>query len=561
MPANQWQMDTDVVRLSTASPESVDDGRRQFHEWIAKHIVRHVAARRPAETTKCLPSEQIRSRPRLLGELLNLPHAGEDRVIAIIDFSLNHYEELSENILRSIALCAADFARDSNRVCVIMLPQLPHHSHSAFWKPLVEVPVSGGTVLVYNNEGKVKSHGRPRARSDLGQVYERKQQELIGTRQERFDDKIIRRMGHFEISKAHCSRYFFDGTRGVHELSYLLPEKINQLVPRTSMARTELIVPDNVDLWMGDAVTIACGRLKIRQMKWPTVANGAVPPPNEHSRYLVALDFVSSVARYRTIVDEMRSAGYKLHDFAVAAFLAMDYADEDDLPRLFPITRVSVDRVPRRECIQCELGLPFTEKYRDELLGLRSYDAWDLLSHVQWSEETYGPPEHLRRKMQPDFVQLFKEFGDYLAYKLEMVLRYVVQGISVAAVCPDEPAIEAIINRMQPWADYRIVAVRIPRAVLDHADQAGPADILENGKLTEWSHQLTHLADRNANVVLLDESNGSNRTARQMIKILAAFGIRPRAYTPIFNFVPNELLDGIRVVALYDIPSPRKVDS
>jgi hypothetical protein len=559
MSARPWHLEADVLRLGTASTETVADGRRKFHEWIAKRLMSRVIPRRPAETTTCPPAEQIRRSPRLLGELLNLPGPGDDQVIVITDWSLNHYEELTENILLSIALCAAEFARDANRVCFIMLPQFPHNNHSVFWDPLIEMPVSGGTVFVCNNEGRLKQYGHMRSRADLGQTYEKMQRELIGTRQERFDDKIIRRMGHFDVSEEYCSRYFFDGGRVVQELSYLLVEQINQLVPRAYLARTEVIVPGDVDEWMGDAVTIACGKLKIRQMEWPmTSAHQRVPPPNQHTRYLVAQDFVSAGARYRRMVEEARAAEYALHDYAISAFVTKDYLDEEDLPRLFSIKRVSVDRVSRHDCVQCKLGLPFTEKYREELLGLRSYDAWEILSHAPWSAEAYGPPPFLRRKFQPDFVTLFEEFGDYLAYKLEEVLPYVVQGTAVAAVCPDEPAIQSIVKRMQPWADDRIVAVRIPRAALEESDRAGAANIRESSKAAEWARQLRHLSERNANVVLLDEFNGSNRTAHLMIRILAAFDIRPRAYIPIFNFVPNELLDGIRIVALYDVPSPRR---
>ncbi|OLF09877.1 hypothetical protein [Actinophytocola xanthii] len=562
MAPKEWFLEADVVRLGAPTQEPVDDRRRQLHLWVARRLLNSVRERRPATTTKYLPPEQIRSYPRLLGELLDLPNGGDEQTVAVIDCSLNHYEDLGENILYSVALCAAGFAASPGHVCIVLLPRLPHSYHSSFWEPLNELSISGGSVLVLNNEGKFKVHGGPRPKAEqVAPGYGQRQQELIGSRQQEFDDKIIRKMGHFEINDEYCSRYFFDGSRTVQELSHLLVDRITHLVgSRPSLARTELIVPETVDPWMEDAVAVASGKLRMRQTKWPSGGDRAAPDPDEHTQYLVMLDFVNTGSTYRRIIKEALGSGYNLHRYAVAAFMARDFQTEDDLPELSPIKRVRVDRVPRRDCVQCKIGLPFTNKDREELLRLRSYDAWEVLSHVPWIEETYGPPEHLRQKSNPDFVRLFEEFGDYLAYKLEMVLRHLVPGSAVAVACPEEPGILAVVKRMQPWADNRIVAVRVPRSVLEKADRSTSAEIRQLAEGHEWSRQLAHLAERNVNVVVVDEQNGSNRTARQMIKVLESFHLRPKAYLPVFNFVPSETLDGVRVVALYDVPRPRRMD-
>jgi hypothetical protein len=560
MPPNPWYLQAYVVKLGTNTTESVAVGRREFHEAIARRLgLTPLVVDRPAEMTTFLPADQIRDQPRLLGELLNLSDDDERRV-AIIDCSLNHYEVLSDSILLSVAMCATAFAKTKNHLCVIMLPKLPHHYHNSFWEPFATMDISGGTVLVYNNEGKVESKGRPRTKVDLGSFYEQQQQQLTGTIAEEFQDKIIRRMGHFDVNDRYCSRYFFDGTRAVRELSYLLVDQVTELVSRRTMARTELIVPEQVDLWMGDAVTVACERLKMRQMKWPS-APDRVPAPNPHTKYLIVTDFVNTGTTYRRIVAEVRDAGYELHTFAISAFGAEDlHGNTRGLPQVSPIKPVTVDRVLRTDCPQCQLGLPFTEKYRNDMVGLRSYDAWDMLSHVSWSPERYGPPpERMLHRALPDFEELFDKFGDYLAYKLEMVLRFVVPDIEVAVVCPDEPGVNAIVKRMQPWADNRIVAVHLPREVLNH--HAGGGDVGTYNQRSEWVRQLRRLEERNAPVVILDEFNASNRTVRHMTEVLAAFHLQPRAYTPVFNFMPSEQIDGVRVVALYEMPNPRKMRS
>jgi hypothetical protein len=557
---NPWYLQAYVVKLGTNTTEAVAAGRREFHEKIVRRLgLTPLEVARPAEMTTFLPADQIRNQPRLLGELLNLSNE-DDRCVAIIDCSLNHYEVLSDSILLSVAMCAANFARTRNHVCVIMLPKLPHRHHNSFWEPFDAMDITSGTVLIYNNEGTVESRGRRRNKYDLGSFYGNQQQQLTGTVMEEFQDKIIRRMGHFDVNDLYCSRYFFDGSRADRELAYLLMDQVNELVPRRALARTELIVPEWVDLWMGDAVTVACDRLRMRQMKWPSTPDRVVPP-NPPTKYLVVMDFVNTGATYRRIVDQANQAGYDLYDFAISAFGAEDlHENTRGLPQVSPIKSVTVDRVPRSECPQCKLGLPFTEKDRNDMVGLRSYDAWDMLSHVSWAPERYGPPpERMLHRALPDFEELVDKFGDYLAYKLEMVLRFVVPDIEVAVVCPDEPGVNAIVTRMQPWADNRIVAVHLPREVLNH--QAGGGDVRTYDEHAEWARQLGRLEERNAPIVLLDEFNATNRTLRQMIEVLAAFHLRPRAYTPVFNFMPAEQIDGVQVVALYEMPNPRKMRS
>jgi hypothetical protein len=310
---------------------------------------------------------------------------------------------------------------------------------------------------------------------------------------------------------------------------------------------------------MDEAAAIVASSLRVRYQRWP--ATESVPgAPQEHTTYLVLFDFIHTGATYRRLVTQARAAGYELHGFAVAGFVANDFNNDDAVfPRVYPVEQVVISRVERAYCPQCSLGLPFTEHYSEELIGLRAYDAWDILTSVDWRAERYGPPPHLRQKVLPNFEQIFKEVGDYIAYKLELVLRFVSPDAEVAVVCPDEPAIQSIISRMQPWADNRIAAVRLPREVLDLTDGSDPQDIRSLDAGSEWESQLRHLAERNAGVVLTDEFNGSNMTARKMIKVIRAFHIYPRAYTPIFNFAPAEVLDGIRVVALYDLPNPREL--
>jgi len=113
------------------------------------------------------------------------------------------------------------------------------------------------------------------------------------------------------------------------------------------------------------------------------------------------------------VTEGAAAAGFLLYDFrGRGPFAAEDVLDgTQDLPQVFPIKRVNVDRVPRGRCVQCQLGLPFTEKHRNDMLGLRSYDAWEILSHVPWSAESYGPARSTcGRRCCPTSRRCFRKF-------------------------------------------------------------------------------------------------------------------------------------------------------
>lgn len=557
MAGKSWRVQAAVVRLGIITLEPVAEDRQLFHEWLAKRFGRSINVSRPALYTKYIPAEQIRQPWRGLREILDFVVEDGERVLSLIDCSPNHYETMRENLIAHVSECAVELAGGPDQVCVILLPRFPSSNHSPFWTLLEQMGDRGGSVVVINNEGQMRSFGKPVRATVPPDAYETRQRKLSGTLEEEFADKTVRRMGHFKIGQeGYCSRYFFDVHRAVRELSQLLVEKISTLT-KAELARTTLLVPEGIDPWMDEAIAIAEESIKVGRTTWP-VSDGPLPKSETYRKHLVVIDFVNTGGTFRNLVDAALDAGYEFHQFAIAAFVGDDFHNENaKYPTVLHIQRVKFDRSPHGECTQCSLGLPYTSNRGEGLIGLRSFDAWEIMTKVTWKEEGYGPPPHRRHRILPDFEEMFSLYGDYLAFKLENVLRHVSQKAEVAVVCPDEPAIRSIVNRMQPWADNRIATVRLPRETLELSGRVDSADLAVSDEDSEWARQLRHLAGRNASVVLTDEFNGSNITAKRMISVLHAFKLQARAYAPIFNFVPNEPLQDVQVVALYDIPSPR----
>ncbi|WP_328646364.1 hypothetical protein OHS58_45310 [Amycolatopsis sp. NBC_00348] len=517
-----------------------------------------VSVRRAATFTRYIPADDIRNSVLPSTEILGFTTSEADREIKIIDCSGNRYGDLGENFLHWVALCATKFATKPDQISVVLLPSFPHNAFSPFWTPIVGMSADSGTVVVVNKTGQLERHGHPRPLTPPDpEIFQDKYRGLNGTPRQDFEDKIIRRIGHFEISKLYCSHFFFDGSLAVAELADVLGDAITKLTGKRT-ARTTLVVPETTDAWMEQAVAATANRLNVPWMKWPEDP-GQIPEPFPRTTYMFLLDFINTGATYTKVVRQAREADYKLHQYSVAAFMSPDFhAEGNGLPAVHAIKHVAAERVSREQCDQCALRLPHTDKHRDDFAGLRSYDAWYILTSVAWMREGYGPPESHRWRHFPPFATIFEKFGDCLAYKLELVMQDVAPP-GVVIVCPEEPAVQLLIRRMQHWADDRMVAVPLPREALNEAGQRGLTAIRRLAEGTGRGRQLEHLSQQRASVVMLDEINASNGTAHQMLQILKAFQIQPHAYTPIFNFVPAEQLDGVPIHSLYELPSPRRV--
>ncbi|RSD26011.1 hypothetical protein [Amycolatopsis eburnea] len=557
-PRRPWQLETEVLRVGALASEPVEESRRKFHEWLARRLVTPVAVHRPASFTRYIPADDIRNSVLPSTEILGFTTSDTDREVKIIDCSGNRYGDMGENFLHWVALCAAKFATRPEQLSVVLLPNFPHNTFSPFWTPILDMPAEAGTVVVVNKAGQLEPHGHPLPLSSPDpESFQAKYRGINGAPRQDFEDKVIRRIGHFEISEQYCSHFFFDGSRAVTELAEVLHDTIVDVTGKRT-GRTALIVPAKTDAWMEGAVTAAANRLNVPWSKWPEdPAN--IPKPTPGTTYMFLLDFINTGATYTRVVQEAVDADYKLHRYSIAAFKSSDFHTEGNgLPAVQHVKAVVAERVSREQCDQCALRLPHTDKQRNDFAGLRSYDAWYILTSVEWKPEVYGPPEAQRLLHFPPFATIFARFGDCLAYKLEKVMQDVAPP-GVVIVCPEEPAVQLLIRRMQHWADDRMVAVPLPRGALTGAEGRTIAEIRHLADGTGWGRQLEHLSHHQASVVLLDEINASNATAQQMLRVLKAFQIQPHAYTPIFNFVPADQLDGVQIHSLYEIPSPRRV--
>jgi hypothetical protein len=284
---------------------------------------------------------------------------------------------------------------------------------------------------------------------------------------------------------------------------------------------------------------------------------------------VLLVDFVNTGATFSLLARRLRALEVRLAPRAIAAMAVLpEFNSRDDRIVVKPLMRVDRQTVLPSSCLQCQLGIPYTDPWSEEYLTIRTFDFWDMMLSFKWRPETFGPKSARLFRETPDLENLFERYGDWLAYKIDIVLTYIGVQNEVVVVCPDEPIVNRLMAKLRPRFQQRLVAIHIPRNVLDLIGAQSDLTVEsvlrtvgDEGNDDGWLRQLRYLASHRslAHIAVIDEFNASGTTAKAILALLHEFGLRPTAYIPVINWDPVASVPGsVPVYPLYHLPRARE---
>ncbi|MEV8506294.1 hypothetical protein AB0368_15870 [Actinoplanes sp. NPDC051475] len=549
------------MALGKPSHEPVDSSRDQLNEWLIATLTGQEATTVPYDRTIYLTSDELVDEPESLEKWLR--HSRVDSANSgsslVLDLADNSYDLLREPVLYAVSTFAVKWiSGGSGRTAAIILPNLPAPNASIFWLPLKAGDSSRISVLALDGEAWREGR-RDSADARIASTYSEKRSESLLDRDSRttVEGRIVKELGHFPVagsSGEFCARYFFDGSLAINEIARLLTNKLKELgfdeqpiVLLTHGAHSD---------WLHEAGLLAGAKLASKAPAYNVTEIERVADLVRPGQLAVPIfDVVNSGSTCSLIVRRLQESGVPLA--ATVLTVMMDRrCGLVELPSgvsLEDLLEVSSKKVEREKCVQCQLGLPFTPPLTADY-KCRPYDMWQIFLSVDWPPEDFGPAGVRPYAEAPHMGQAFTEFGDWLAYKVFVLLRREQLHGEIVFVCPAEVHIDKLMACLSRRLLNRVAVVRIPRECIQDLQKCSTT-----GEEVGWKSQLKHVAaaSRRA-IIMIDEFNGSGTTARAMLDILKMYDIAPDLYVPILDRKPEMGHSfSVDVRSLYEIPSPR----
>ena len=566
-----WSYD---VRLARGVSEPLDEARLDFHRWLSRFIEPDRPRRsHQKKGTTNLDIDQIRLEPQKIASLLDTPSTDTKAGHIIVDLSANAYRLLRDPFLGHLADVMAGWIEERDHVVFALLVARPSRS-SLFWQSLNGVATSAkGRLFVIDSRGEVTPLGAEIAGlPELLPEYADRLGELKDGRGA-LEPHVLRRVGHFNSlidakrdqatgQYLECGHFAWDASAAVNETADELVSKIRS---GGGCQEHGLILAPTRTTWMKEVALSASQVLGKELVTLGGESGSKAPPALSTAGNFVLCDTVASGATIRKVVQQLNAWDRPALAPVLSVFGATRGVRLSDTEYL-EVESLRAVELPtvQAPCPQCLAGVEFSppDLTDEPLRGLSAFDFWEMVLSFDWGREPYGAPQATRFDRIPDFRRVFQEYGDWIAFKYDALLQYLQFGREVVIVCPDEEAVQALVDHLRGRFEERLVAVAIPRRVITHVKRLRSRSALGRWEAQtpepDWSRQLRHLrATREASVVVIDEFNASGSTVKAICRLLDHYDVAPSAYLPFWDRAPRTQLPGLRAYAMYTIDSPR----
>ena len=491
----------------------------------------------------------------------------------LLDFSVN--PTIRDPLL--LALTGAISEVCKNALCSTFVVLLPTwiSRESASWVQFNAIAKALQTekflliVVANSGDGHAFTATEYKLPSSLREDYRRAVFENTESPQVRLEKRCVRRLGHFRDSPAmtaasKCRHYSYAMYDCENELYYLLRDWWAQ---HASSARAIVFdLKNNVSF--KNAVKAFGTRMGVVTARVEDVLRNAdvAREIKRAGQALLVVDVAQSGMTVQGHVAQLQHVGISVATQVLAAInKGGAKVTKADGIEIHGLVMRGHDQIAH-PCVQCNLGLPFTDESHEEYRHLRTFDFLHMAEECGWEPEPEAPVNVGQAyRMVPKFSRMIELYGDYIRYKLYLALRQWSFPDDWFVVHPDEPDSTALCESLQIAFDGRLTAVRIPRetaiikaqAVGNSWEQVLP----ELSSETPWMQQLGSMAgqeDRGA--LILDIFNGSGSTFRSLEALLYHFRIELEGYICLVDFDPEGINTGAIQVprySLYEMYNPR----
>ena len=530
-------------RFGSAAPEIIPPTLLEFYDWVVIQITGSSTQnlnQKQLETPLSLPltlGETSQHAPYLKFQNFADPWISEVSTI-IVDLLDHQYAMRPGRIDDSVgaAIVALISRYPTLEKVILLLPTVPLED-SVMYRTLKSY--LSERVIIVSEAGEIKGS---QVSGEFSSEFQDRYKETTPDLVTRFNQKLIRRLGHFNPNGNGCVHTIFDASLAAHELTELLyAEFANLPDPKTS----SILCHSVISHWLDEPILAASARLDIKTFKIDELVQIAGNLDRDCTTLVIAIPLIETGNTLREIVEAVKQTGYSGAILTQAVLSTVGEADHygstEIIVRSQKIPVKYLLKVPmRREpkaCIQCNLAIPITG-VDEEHDFLDTYHFWKMAD--AWKDETVGqqPINRLPLGFLPDFKKMIATNGSWLALKLKGLIKMASNESDSLAnpflvVCPDEDGARSLALYFGLLHGFTVV--RVPRddlnAIHGLAENADCGWI--NGKI--WAKQIRNSA-LGGPVVLLEEFTVSGGTKESLEKAVRMCGKTPKFHVSVAEF-------------------------
>lgn len=559
------------IRIGSAGIKRIESKQIQFHKDATGVLFPTSGSpvRLGIENTLNIDHYEYVHNPGCLNNQLLESIRNYNPELCLIDFTSNLFVSVRDPLLLAIGNAVLDSLK--NGLCnkfLILLPNLPGPKSPAvklFEGIQKEMYQDEYTVLMVAPDHcqlfNLSTYEVPK----IGSKYTDLMDHLYGSPAAKLERKCIQRLGHFQtyypdkaVSKCRIYSYYFEDCD--KEFYSLFTEWWQQFGNDSNVIMYDLKNNSslkNAMLAFCDKNSIICERI-VDVLEDEAI----VRTISQAGKSVLVLDVVESGSTLKYYIDRLNTKGIRIHKNILTAInkggTERTNVGEYIVQGLLSKRSDSVD-----ECGQCKLYLPITPDSHEIYPKLRALDIFHMIKNAGWEEEPKEEvPDNigLGYRIVPKFSNIIRDFGDWIAYKLNFLLKSQNCPDDWFVIHPEEAYSGAMSDKLQLQFDNKLTVIKIPRNLIREVQRMENAweKISHSGQF--WAEQLDSIGS--AGGLILDIYNASGSTCRSLYSLMSYFNKNPFAYICLIDFDPQGIYswpNGLRKLSLYDWYNPREL--
>jgi hypothetical protein len=393
--------------------------------------------------------------------------------------------------------------------------------------------------------------------------------------------KLIRFPGHFKRYVGgrhdHCTAYYFDGRLCQAELVDMIDEYVRNWMRGKVVA--QIFYHATISSWLERAAIAFGERRNIAVENLETaLSDGKTVFPND---ILVILPLVDTGATIERLAKEIRERNSDAQIGFVTILKAVDLQSPTQITNrsgsisFDSLIEVEQTRFDVGHCKMCNANVPVNDsRDPDPYLKLSTQAFWSLALNMNFADERDVPPYRESIGYLPQFKNIAKADGPFLAYKITKMLRSLGNRLPATPiiVCPSEDGVSAVAGWLEQT--FGMTVIRIPKGAFTNSEQLEPttrsyqaSDPVSDRDQEIWFGQLRsatqvqrEFGDRTpiltppaVSAIILDEINVSGQTRDNLVTLAQKFGLEILCCMSVVNLAAVVRVENWPQYSLYDV--------